>query len=71
MLNLNPKNRRPEVNGPGIIPHGVVVCHGIEEYSFALKIAEELAIDFPDHSYEVTGVQGNYKIIERKQIDIE
>jgi len=56
---------REQHNGPLTVQKGVILKQNFEKYEHAKSIAALKASKDGEHTYEVTGVQGDYRIIKR------
>lgn len=65
-MTLSRPNFRPIINGKRTVSTGRIVAAGVGDYDYAVVLKKNMAIDYGDmFDYEITGVSGNYKIIER------
>lgn len=57
---------RDKINGPRTINHGRIAKDCIADFDSARQLKSLLESVNPDFTYEITGVNGDYKIIERE-----
>lgn len=56
---------REQFNGKPLVERGVIILRDISTQEEVDRFIKNLEINFPDCTYEQSGVQGHYVIIER------